>query len=444
VERYFECIRSGQPYQIECRFKDRFTGGYRWFIGRALPVRNESGEIIRWFGTCTDIHEQKQLEESLREADRRKDEFLAMLGHELRNPLGVISTIVQLGQRKGSQQTEAEALWNTVAGQVKQMARLLDDLLDVSRIARGRIRLKKEPCNLTMLVHQTTQAHRLLMAESGLSLSAELTDLPLWVVGDSARLAQIVGNALSNAIKFTNVGGTVVVYLAQAQDSREAMLTIRDTGVGMEPEALAHAFEPFWQGQSSLDRSRGGLGLGLALIKGLVELHAGQVSLQSQGAGRGIELTIRLPLSQAPAEVGATLEASPKRIRPYRILVVDDNTLAAKSTERFLTQNQHTVEVATDGLTAVEAARRFHPEIVLCDIGLPNLDGYGVARLLRRDTEITQPYLIAITGYGQEQDKLRALEAGFDAHLTKPVDLTVVQKMLATLDGDKPPGAPER
>jgi CheY-like chemotaxis protein len=251
-------------------------------------------------------------------------------------------------------------------------------------------------------------------------------------MGDPTRLAQIVGNALYNANKFTDPGGSVSVSLAK-QEGKACVLTVRDTGIGMDPEMLARAFEPFSQAEHSIERSRGGLGLGLALVKGLVELQEGQVNIASKGAGMGVELSMRFPLIEAPAEDGKLVEPGHNHKRLCRILIIEDNQVAAKSTRMFLAGDGHIVEVAHDGKSGIETARRFHPEVVLCDIGLPGLDGYAVCRALRQEPELRKAYLIAITGYGQQDDQLRAREAGFDFHLTKPIDLSELERILAGL-----------
>src|SRR5262245_5096716 len=382
---------------------------------------------------AADLIERKQAEEALLDTDRRKDEFLAVLGHELRNPLGIISTVAELMHKRTAANTELEELRDIITRQVRQMARLLDELLDISRIARGQIRLKKEPCDLTEVVGKTVEDHRSLLEASGLHIKTELPDESLWVMGDRIRLAQIVGNALQNANKFTDRGGAVTIRLAKATEAQTAILTVRDTGIGMEPELLARAFEPFIQAEHSIDRSRGGLGLGLALVKGLVELQEGQVAIASNGPGHGVELTIQFPLIDAPAQAAMAVEPAYESACLRRVLIIEDSPIAARSTRMFLMANGHTVEVAHDGQTGIEMARRFRPEVVLCDIGLPGLDGYGVGRALRMEPGLNGVYLIAVTGYGQEEDQRRAREAGFDGHLTKPIDFAELEQMLATL-----------
>jgi CheY-like chemotaxis protein len=267
----------------------------------------------------------------------------------------------------------------------------------------------------------------------------DLPEEPLWVIGDRTRFAQIVGNLLHNASKFTNEGGHVSVQLSRRPGERSAMLSIRDTGVGIEPELLPRVFEPFVQAEQNLARSRGGLGLGLALVKALVDLQEGQVSAASDGLGRGAEFTVRLPLVHAPAAQDRKQTDLPdKTHRSYRILIIEDNQVAAKNTQIFLAEDGHTVQTAYTGSSGIEAARRFQPEVVLCDIGLPGIDGYAVAQALRQEVGLKQVYLIAITGYGQDENLRRAVDAGFDAYLVKPVDFAALEEKLANLSLKNP------
>ena len=373
----------------------------------------------------------RDVEAELREIDRRKDEFLAMIGHELRNPLNVLSTAVQLlpGSDPGNG-SEARSPRAMIERQVAHMARLLEDLLDVSRIAAGRARVERALCDFVEIVCETVEDHRIGVEEKGLKLELDVPDRPLWVSGDRVRLAQVVSNLLHNAEKFTDPGGSVRVQVVEAEDGSATLLNVRDTGVGMEPEFLEHAFDPFSQADRTLDRSRGGLGLGLPLVKGLVELHGGEVSATSEGTGRGTTLSVRLPLEPAtvvPEEPTSLASPGPAR----RILVIEDNRMAASSLAMFLTQTGYTVEVAYTGTEGLEKAQRFRPDVVLCDIGLPGSDGYDVARVLRSDPELGRIHLIAITGYARQADRERARAAGFDLHLSKPVNLDELNRILA-------------
>jgi PAS domain S-box-containing protein len=395
--------------------------------GLRIPLEVSSRLILRdgvpagIQGIARDISERKRVEQTLREAHRRKDEFLAILAHELRNPLAPIRNAAEVLKMAGHDGPNTSRALGMIERQAAHMARLVDDLLDVSRIGRGKIHLRKERLDLTALVRLAVEDHRPLLASLPLEVRVDLPEHPLWVLGDATRLSQVVGNLLHNAGKFTDAGGQVFVRLA-AEDN-QAVLTIRDTGVGMEAGMLARLFEPFSQADRSLDRSRGGLGLGLALVKGLVELHGGNVAASSPGPGLGAAFAIRLPLVSAPVQAHSSPPSIGPAGRGLRILVIEDNLDAAESLRMLLELKGHEVDVVYAGQAGLDRARKVRPDLVLCDIGLPGgMDGYAVARALRGDEQLAGVVLIALTGYGQEEDRRRATEAGFDRHLTKPVD----------------------
>ncbi|MGK4006124.1 PAS domain S-box protein [Sorangium sp. So ce1036] len=426
-------VATGEPYESEHRFGFPAARGHRWYLCRALPVRGPSGQIVRWYGTCTDIHDQKCAEATLKEADQRKDEFLAMLAHELRNPLGPICNAVEILQLLGAQQPSLTRACGVIERQVSHMARLVDDLLDVSRVARGRIQLRKERCDLAQLVRQTAEDYRSTLEASGIGLEVALPDEPLWVHGDPTRLSQVISNVLHNANKFTDAGGRVAVSLSATPEG-SAVIRVRDTGIGMDPAMLTRVFEPFSQADRSLERSRGGLGLGLSLVKGLVELHGGAVSAESAGVGHGTEVRLHLPLTRGiePSTGRPAAPACPRE-RSLRILIIEDNEDAAESLQALLTMHGYRVQVALSGAAGVEAACSFRPEVILCDIGLPGgMDGYGVARALKGNLGLSPSLMIALTGYGQEEDQRRVREAGFDMHFIKPIDPRSLQKLLAS------------
>jgi len=433
VNCWRHAIRSGQGYQTEYRLRD-LQGGYRWYLERAVPVRDESGAVIRWLGTGTDIDDRKRAEEALKEAAQRKDGFLAMLGHELRNPLGPIRNAVHVLRSTDPTATAARRARDIIDRQATHLARLVDDLLDVAKVSRGALRLQKRRLDLTRLVRDAVEDHRALLEGKDLALSVELLDSPLWVVGDPTRLSQVVGNLLQNAHRFSDPRGRVKVALAAKPADGTAVLTVQDTGVGMSPALLGRLFEAFSQTDPGLEHGRGGLGLGLALVKGLVELHGGTVGAYSEGPGKGSRFTVRLPLPQHDAALPA-LTSRPHFGEPsLGILVIEDRPDAAESLQMVLEARGYRVEVAHTGPAGVEAGRRFRPDVVLCDIGLADeMDGYGVAQAFRRDPDLAAAYLIALTGYGQEVDRRRAREAGFDLHLTKPVDPEALGQLLANL-----------
>jgi CheY-like chemotaxis protein len=318
-----------------------------------------------------------------------------------------------------------------MARQVRHLTHLVDDLLDVSRLTRGKVQLRKQRLDLGQLARTTAEDRRPVLEGAGLALQLEVPQTPVWVLGDATRLAQILTNLLDNAAKFSGRGRTVTVRVTADAVRDQAVLSVRDQGIGIEPEMLSRVFNVFAQADKSLDRSGGGMGLGLALVKGLAELHGGKVEATSEGPGKGAVFTVRLPLEQEPA----ALAASPSEPQPsgkhFRILIVEDNKDAANSLSILLEVLGHEVKVAYTGPAGVEAAREWRPDVVLCDIGLPGLDGYGVARELRLNPTTARVRLLALTGYGQEEDKRRSREAGFDYHLVKPADPEELHRLLA-------------
>jgi PAS domain S-box-containing protein len=375
-----------------------------------------------------DISELKRAEQALRDADRRKDEFLGMLSHELRNPLAPVRNslyVLDHVEPGGQQARRAKAIANR---QIAHMTRIVDDLLDVTRIGRGKIELRCSELDLGALARRTAEDHRALMEDKQIALAVEVQEHPVVVNGDETRLAQVLGNLLHNAAKFTHVGGQVTLGVAEEQG--KAVIHVRDTGTGMAPEVLPTIFQPFAQGKQTLARSEGGLGLGLALVKGLVELHGGSVSAASDGLGKGATFTITLPLdvtaARVPARPGLGVSASPRRV-----LVIEDNHDAANSLREVLELDDHVVEVAYSGRDGIEKARAFRPDVVLCDIGLPEMDGYEVARTMRADPDLGRIGLVALSGYAQPEDVAMAKEVGFDAHLAKPPSIDALERALA-------------
>jgi signal transduction histidine kinase/DNA-binding response OmpR family regulator len=375
-----------------------------------------------------------RLYQNIQEGDRRKDEFLAMLAHELRNPMAPIRNAVEVLRRLGLEDPVLVQTRDMIDRQVTHMARLVDDLLDVSRLSRGKILLRKEVLDLRELVGAAADDYRSTLEAGGLALDVRLPPGPLAVEGDPTRLAQALGNVLHNAAKFTNKGGRVTVELAAVPDESAAVMRVRDTGIGMEPEMLARIFDAFSQAQNSLDRSQGGLGLGLTLVKGLIELHGGKVSAASEGLGHGTEVALQVPLARQEPPAAPRPERPAPAVRSQRILIIEDSADAAQSMRMLLTMIGHEVAVASTGRAGLEMAGEFRPAVVLCDLGLPGgMDGFAVARAMRQDPALSSVYLIAATGYGQAEDMMRSKEAGFDAHLTKPLDFANLQGLLTTL-----------
>jgi PAS domain S-box-containing protein len=419
-------VSTGEVIDIE-----RFDGTRGTILHNASPVYNSEGQIIGGVAVAQDITELRQNEQALKESHRRKDEFLAMLGHELRNPLGPISTAAQILKKVGSEQPAVVRARDVIERQVSHMSRLIDDLLDVSRISSGRIELKREMVDLASLMRTFVQDYQPAIEDGGLRLELSLPEEPVWVLGDPARIQQIAGNLLNNAVKFTDPGGTIDMSLVV--DRNHAQIIVRDTGIGMGVDVLERLFEPFSQSERSSDRARGGLGLGLALVKGLTELHGGSVTAHSSGPGQGSRLQVRLPLGTQTAARRPQLSVPGTEQRTsHRILIIEDNVDAAEMLETLLSILGHQIHVAGSGAEGVRKAGELRPDVIICDIGLPGgMDGYAVARKLRRDARLSSTYLIAMTGYGQEEDRQRAKEAGFDHHITKPADPEALERLLA-------------
>jgi len=362
----------------------------------------------------------------LREADRRRSDFLALLSHELRNPLAPIRSSLLVLDRAAPGSDAARRAREILDRQAGQLSRLVDDLLDLTRITRGKLHLRRARADLGEVVRRACEDHRALFDQAGVRLEAPAPARPLPVMADAARLTQLVGNLVQNAVKFTPPGGCTRVS-AEA-GAAEARIVVRDTGAGMTPAMLARLFEPFAQGEETLDRSRGGLGLGLALVRGIAELHGGRASASSPGPGEGSEFVVTLPLALAGDETAPAHPDAARRTR--RVLIVEDNADAADSLRDALELEGHEVAVAYDGAAGVARARELRPDVVLCDLGLPGLDGYEVARRLRSDATLRATLLVALSGYAQPEDRTRAAEAGFDRHLAKPPDFAQLAEVL--------------
>ena len=382
-----------------------------------------------------EIAERKRAQESCAkarevadEANKQKDFFLAMLSHELRNPLAPIRLCTALMRQMGSLDPASGRLLNTIDRQVSHMTRLIDDLLDVSRIAHRKITLRKDDVDLTQLVKTAIEDHRLRLGANSVQLEFHAPNKSIWVYGDAARLSQVMGNLLSNANKFTDRNGQVAVSL-EATDDGEALVSVTDTGIGMDAWTINHIFEPFTQADRSIDRSHGGLGLGLALAKGLIEQHGGKMSAKSAGPGCGSRFMFTLPQSM-PTHHPAIPAGPTRPAQPQRVLLIEDNLDTAEALKMLLELSGHIVTVAHSGSEGIEQARRHRPQVVVCDIGLPGANGYDVARALRSDPENHSTYMIAMTGYGGDEDKRMAIAAGFDQHLTKPIAIDALEHLL--------------
>lgn len=430
---------------------ERPDGSKMTVVMNIRPQKNQHGDVIGAISCFYDITERKQSEEALRDSDRRKDEFLAMLSHELRNPLAPILISLEILRRTkkvdetdGLNQPRVDAL-NVLMRQVGQMVRLVDDLLDAGRINQGKITLRRERVDVSSVVQQAVEAARPLCERLRHELTIALPPEPVYLNADRVRLAQIVGNLLNNACKFTEPEGhiwlTVERENASGADGMDTeshtradhiVIRVRDTGMGIAAHQIEQIFDMFTQADTSLERALGGLGIGLTLVKTLTEMHGGTVTASSPGAGQGSEFVIRLPVvEETDVRASTPTPAGPAAATPLRIVVVDDNLDSADMIAMLLTSSGHETYTAHDGVAAVEAASRLDPDVMLLDIGLPGLNGYEAARRIREQRGDTgRPLLVALTGWGREEDRRRSQEAGFDAHVVKPVDADTLGKLL--------------
>ena len=430
VRRWRQSLATGEPFDMVFPLRGK-DGTFRPFLTRVMPQRDASGAVVRWFGTNTDISEQMAAEAALRDRDRRKDEFLAMLAHELRNPLAPIQNALHVLQLRKDEAT-VEQVRVMVSRQVGQLTHLVNDLLEASRVTAGKIVLRRELLDLAQLARVVANDHASVVEAAGVELVVHAPETPAWVSGDWTRLTQVVGNLLQNAAKFTPRGGRVTIDVRA--DGPSAVLSVRDTGIGIEPDLLGRLFTPFTQADQGLARRHGGLGLGLALVKGLTDLHGGTVTAESDGPGQGATFTVRLPRVEEPAAVRGSRPAGPGVSRGLRVLIVEDNPDAAESLRMVLELGGCQVTVANTGPDGVAAAKRVRPQLVLCDIGLPGFSGFEVARRIRAEAN-GSVVLIALTGYGRDEDREEARAAGFNWHFTKPVDF---QQLEAVLTGVGP------
>jgi PAS domain S-box-containing protein len=406
------------------------TRGDRWLLGLGRVELSDTGEAVRLIGINLDITDRKRAEQLLAEQDVRKDEFLATLAHELRNPLAPIrSGVAVLRMTAGPQQTEKTL--GMIDRQLGHMVNLVDDLLDVSRVRSGKLTLRTERVLLRDAVDGAVEACQSTLDAKLHTLKTTFPAQPVVLLGDKTRLVQVVANLLTNAAKYSEPGGHI--RIAVERDGGEAVIRVADSGVGISREVLPTVWDMFTQVRDTLDKAQGGLGIGLSLVKKLVLAHGGTVAAESEGVGRGSTFTVRLPV--APVEPVSTVHpesvALPPRPSALRVLVVDDNMDGAEMLVMLLQRCGHVTQMAHTGPEALTAAGAFAPDVTFLDIGLPEMDGYEVARRLRADPVTSRTVLIALTGWGSEDDKRKSREAGFDVHLTKPVDAGVVKGVLA-------------
>ena len=423
-------IQTGerQTYELANDLPGRPPFVRQWTI---VPLVGSDGQVDQLLVMSEDVTAQRRLVDELREADRRKSEFIAVLSHELRNPLAAIRTTLYVLEHGTPGSAAVVKAREVIDRQVGHVVRMVDDLLDVTRISRSKVELQRRPLDLNQVVRETIQDNRSHLELGGVRLEVRVPATPVMVSADGARISQVVTNLLSNAIKFSRPGGAVTVSVSADPTSAQAVLQVSDAGTGIDSALIEHLFEPFMQGDDTLDRNSGGLGLGLALVKGLVELHGGEVSAYSAGRNQGAEFTVRLPL-QAALEIAAKMVRAESLPQPgRRVLIVDDDRDVADGLRAALEIHTHQVAVAHNGPEALAAARLFKPDVVFCDIGLPGMNGYEVARAFRADGAFRSTLLVALSGYAQSEDLAKASAAGFDQHLAKPPNIEKIKRICA-------------
>jgi PAS domain S-box-containing protein len=434
LEPHIKRVLAGETVSFE-ELSGTGGNGPRWVNAILSPTYDTAGAPDGFVAVLLDIDQRKRAEQALVEADRKKDEFLAILAHELRNPLAPIRYALAVLQRVEPDSPEAEELRGVIDRQVGQMERLLDDLLDVNRITSGKLQLCRERVNLASVMGSAIESTRPLIDMQTHALSVEFPREPIWLDADPLRLAQVLSNLLSNAAKYTEKNGNI--QLTAERVGSEALVRVRDSGIGIPDGKLEHIFEMFVQVDNSLERTRGGLGVGLTLVQRLVGMHGGRITVHSDGPGKGSEFTVHLPLSTAatgdgrpPCEPSDVDDSRGK----LRIVVADDNADASATLGELLSLQGHQIRLAHDGESALEAVMSFEPDAAFLDIGMPGLNGYEVARRVRGAAGGRRVYLVALTGFGQDDDKRLAHEAGFDAHLTKPARIAAIEGLLANVE----------
>ena len=441
IETYAEILRTGKAL----RFERALVTQSRVLEVNAFRVADGSG--LRVAVVFKDISERRRAAEALHDSDRHKSEFLAMLAHELRNPLAPIRAsldVMRLARPSGPPNPTVAAAEDVLGRQVEQMVRLVDDLLDAGRISRGKLVLRREQVELGPLIERAVDAVRPLFAAQGLTLAVRMQPEPIFVHADPTRLAQIIGNLLNNAAKFTDRDGYVWLTVELATDTREGrdgaasspagrdvLVRVRDTGIGIASDQLSRIFDMFAQVDTSLERPSMGLGIGLTLVRTLARMHDGWVEVRSRGIGHGSEFEVRLPTVQPQTIAAAPDDRVP--LPSLRVLIVDDNVDGAEMLGQMLSLGGHETHLAHDGLAAVEAAAVLRPDVILMDIGLPRMDGYEAARAIRAQGATPPPLLVALTGWGQDEDRQRSEAAGFDAHVVKPIEEAALTRLLASL-----------
>jgi PAS domain S-box-containing protein len=458
AEVWQESLQTGKPYDIEYRFRRASDGEYRWHIGRALPLRDENGQVLKWFGSCTDIHDQKLAIEERAEAlereraarmeqekaNRIKDEFLAVLSHELRSPLNPILGWIRLLRTRKLDGERFDQALETIERNAKLQAQLIEDLLDVSRILRGKLTLTFAPVNLATAIEAAIDTVRLPAQTKQIQIQKHFPLIPIKVSGDFNRIQQVIWNLLSNALKFTPEGGQISVDLitdlttdqtdSNSDHSYVAKIIVRDNGKGIAPDFLPHVFDQFRQADSSTTRQFGGLGLGLSIVRHIVQMHNGTIMVDSAGENQGSAFTVALPLSQSAASSASSASSSPVPHYPLsnlKILVVDDEADSRQLLSFLLEQYGATVTSAESAQEALDQIAQSGPDVLVSDLGMPEMDGYALIRKLRAEGRTMRA--IAVTGYARDEDREAALQAGFQAHVTKPIEPTELVKTIVAI-----------
>lgn len=421
-------VANGEGFGLEARAR-RHDGQYRWFSFRTVPVKDENGVVTRWVGTATDIHARKMAEEELHLADKRKDVFLATLAHELRNPMAPILSSIELLRTSPSESEVSAVAIETLQRQLAQMTRLVDDLMDVGRITHDKLELRTAPVSLGSILSAAVESVEPAATAAGVTVLVELEDPGIVLNADAARMTQVFGNLLHNSCKFTPAGGTVSVR--SRRNGNWVEVVVKDDGHGIEPAHLDSVFEMFTQVAGPREATRAGLGIGLTLVKRLVEMHGGSVTARSEGTGKGSEFVLQLPVLAELKQEQEPIKNDESSHRPLRILVVDDNEDAAVSLARLLSFDGHEAETAHDGLHAVRQAEQFRPDVVLMDIGLPVKSGLEACRDIREKPWGQDMLIVAISGWGQPEDIERSKDSGFDEHLVKPVESKKLRELLS-------------
>jgi len=439
LDLWNQALENQEPYEVEYRLRSQ-GGDYRWFLSRAMLMPNESGTLDIWFGTCTDIQDLKGLHEELRqvaarlsETDKRKDEFLATLAHELRNPLAPIRTGLEVMKVIKDDPTTLEEVRETMERQTRQLISLVDDLLDVSRITCGKFELRICRMLLSDCIKTAVESVCSVIHEFEHQLSIRVPDEPIFLEADPNRLAQILSNLLNNAAKYTPPGGEITLEATLLGE--ECCISVKDNGIGIPSDKLLVIFEMFTQLKHPKERMLTGLGIGLTIVQSLVKMHGGRIEVLSDGINRGSDFRVYLPYLADAEESRDSFRDTVDQVEPkkHRILVVDDNLDAARMLSRVIQAFGNEVRVSPDGQDAVNVASAFRPDVILMDLGMPKMNGYEAARYIRQQSWGQQIYLVALTGWGQEVDRQRSKEAGFNHHLVKPADPNEIRRLLASV-----------